>query len=154
MAYPRVVSWLMISCENASTKKAILKQRPPLACGDIHCAPSSFAYWSMTLESSMWGRNTPCTSRQLYYSIMKSLKIGRVKFAGIDLEWNYAATHKDRTCRLSIKNYIQDLLIRVGHPMPSKKQLSPHKHRGIVYGAKEQYAHVKSSSPSLDEKGV
>ena len=26
------------------------------------------------------------------------------KFAGIDLAWNYAANHKDCTCRLSIKN--------------------------------------------------
>ena len=60
----------------------------------------------------------------------------------------------DCMCRLSIKNYIQDLLLRVGHPMPSKKQLSPHKYRAIVYGAKQQYAHVESSSPSLDEKGV
>ena len=56
------------------------------------------------------------------------------KFGGIDLEWNYAATHKDHTCRLSIKNYIRDLLLRVGHQMPAKKQLSPHKHREIVYG--------------------
>ena len=38
--------------------------------------------------------------------------------------------------------------------MPAKKQLSPHKHREIVYGAKQQYAHVESASPSLDEKGV
>ena len=77
--YPRVVSWLTTSCANASTKKAILKQLPPLACGDISGAPSNFVYSSMTLESSMWGRNTPCTSRQLYYSTTRSLKIGRVK---------------------------------------------------------------------------
>ena len=38
--------------------------------------------------------------------------------------------------------------------MPAKKQLSPHKHREIVYGAKQQYVHVESSGPSLDEKGV
>ena len=76
------------------------------------------------------------------------------KFAGIDLEWNYVDTHKERTCRLSINNYIRDLLLRVGHQMPTKKQLSLHKHREIVYGAKQQYAHVESSSPSLDEKGV
>ena len=47
------------------------------------------------------------------------------KFVGIDLEWNYAANHKDCTCRLSIKNYIRDLLIRVGHPMPSKNKYHP-----------------------------
>ena len=33
------------------------------------------------------------------------------KFAGIDLEWNYADTHKECTCCLSIKNYIRDLLL-------------------------------------------
>ena len=38
--------------------------------------------------------------------------------------------------------------------MPAKQKLSPHKHREIVYGTKQQYAHVESSSPSLDEKGV
>ena len=59
------------------------------------------------------------------------------KFAGIDLEWNYKATHKNRTRHLSINNYIRNLLLRVGHPMPAKKQLSPHKHRKIVYGAKQ-----------------
>ena len=75
------------------------------------------------------------------------------QFAGIDLAWNYDANHKDHTCCLSIKNYMQDLLIRAGHPKPSKRQLSPHKHREIVYGTKQQYAHVESSSPSLDEKG-
>ena len=31
------------------------------------------------------------------------------KFAGINLEWNYSITHKDCSCRLSIKNYIRDL---------------------------------------------
>ena len=76
------------------------------------------------------------------------------KFAGIDLEWNYAVNHKDRTCRLSIKNYIQDILLTMDYPMPSKRQLLPHKHRKIIYGTKQQYAHVLGSSPSLDEKGV
>ena len=32
--------------------------------------------------------------------------------------------------------------------------MSPHKHSKIIYGAKQQYAHVEGSSPSLDEKGV
>ena len=42
------------------------------------------------------------------------------KFAGIDLEWNYAAQHVDRTCRLSIKNYIATLLLKFGHKLPTK----------------------------------
>ena len=49
------------------------------------------------------------------------------KFAGIDLQWNYAVKHHDRTCRLSIKHWIDDLLLKLGHPMPKKPQLSPHK---------------------------
>ena len=89
---------------------------------------------------------------QEHYSITEDWE-GK-KFAGIDLEWNYATTHKARSCRLSIKNYIRDLLLRVGHPPPAKPQLSPHKHREITYGAKEQYTHVALPSPKLDEKGV
>ena len=30
----------------------------------------------------------------------------KTKFASIDLKWNYATKHVNRTCRLSIKNYI------------------------------------------------
>ena len=30
----------------------------------------------------------------------------------------------------------------------------PHKHRKLIYGIKQQYAHVEGSSPSLNEKGV
>ena len=76
------------------------------------------------------------------------------KFAGIDLEWNYASTHKARSCRLSMRNYIRDLLLKVGHTPPAKPQLSPHKHRKITYGAKEQHTHVARPSPKLDPKGV
>ena len=89
---------------------------------------------------------------QEHYSITEDWE--GTKFAGIDLEWNYAPTHKSRSCRLSIKNYIRDLLLRVGHPSPAKPQLSPHKHRGITYGAKEQHTHTAPPSPKLDEKGV
>ena len=28
------------------------------------------------------------------------------KFAGVDLEWNYASKHSERTCRLSMDGYI------------------------------------------------
>ena len=33
------------------------------------------------------------------------------KYAGIDLEWNYAKVHKDRTCRLSMKGYTAALFL-------------------------------------------
>ena len=58
------------------------------------------------------------------------------KFAGIDLDWNYATKHCDRTCRLSMKNYINILLVRLNHPMPRKPQISPHKCREVKYGIK------------------
>ena len=47
------------------------------------------------------------------------------KFAGIDLGWNYATKHCDRTCRLSMKNYIRNLLVKLNHPIPSNPQLPP-----------------------------
>ena len=62
------------------------------------------------------------------------------KFAGIDLDWNYATKHCDRTCRLSMKIYIKNLLIKLNHPMPRKLQLSPHKCREVKYGSKNQLA--------------
>ena len=56
------------------------------------------------------------------------------KNSGIDLQCNYAAKHHDITCRLSIKNYIADLLLKLGHHMPKKTQLSPHKCKTVNYG--------------------
>ena len=76
------------------------------------------------------------------------------KFAGIDLEWNYVAKHCDRTCRLSMKGYIDTLLIKYGHPRPKKPQLSPHKHREINYGAKDQLTPEEDTTPALDEAGT
>ena len=76
------------------------------------------------------------------------------KFAGIDLEWNYAARHSERTCRLSMVNYICDLLFREGHKAPAKPQLSPHKHREIVYGAKQQFSQAADDSAKLDAAGI
>ena len=57
------------------------------------------------------------------------------KFAGINIEWNYAKKHSERSCRLYMKKYISNILIKHDHPMPLKPQLSPHKHREIQYGA-------------------
>ena len=155
MAYPRVVSWLTTSCANASTKKAILKQLPPLACGSINGAPSSFAYWSMTLESSILGRNPLFTSRQLYCNTTKSQKIGRVKNSPVLTLNGSMWTHtKSALAACSSRITSVTYYFEWDTKCPRKKQLLSHKHRKIVYGAKQQYAHVKGSSPSLDEKGV
>ena len=37
------------------------------------------------------------------------------------------------------------------HPKP---QLSPHKHREIIYGPKAQITHEEDTSPPLDESGI
>ena len=58
------------------------------------------------------------------------------KFTGIDLEWNYAARHSDRSVRLSMRDYIRKLLIKYGHPKPKRAQHLPHRHREIIYGAR------------------
>jgi hypothetical protein len=72
------------------------------------------------------------------------------KFAGIDITWNYTA----RTCRLTMNNYINDLLVKYNHTKPRKLQCSPHAHREIIYGAKEQLVPDTDTSPPLDDAGV
>jgi len=76
------------------------------------------------------------------------------KFAGVDLEWNYASKHSERTCRLSMDGYIERVLLKYGHPTPSKPQHAPHKHREIIYGAAEQVTPEEDTSPALDEAGT
>ena len=72
------------------------------------------------------------------------------KFAGIDLEWDYTA----RTCRLTMKGYVADLLLKYNHPLPKTPQHSPHMHREITYGTKEQLLPENDTSPLLDAAGV
>jgi len=57
-----------------------------------------------------------------------------VKFAGIDLRWDYTK----RTCRATMDGNIEEVLLKFNHPRPKKPQHSPHKHRKIVYGANAQ----------------
>ena len=72
------------------------------------------------------------------------------KFAGIDLTWDYTK----RTCRLSMKGYIQELRVKYGHATPAKPQHAPHKHREIVYGAKTQMSPDEDTSAKLDATGI
>ena len=76
------------------------------------------------------------------------------KFAGIDLYWNFATKNCDRTCCLSIKNYIKTLLVKLNHPMPSKPQLSPHKCREVKYGSKIQLTPKEDISKPLNDVGI
>ena len=72
------------------------------------------------------------------------------KFGGINITWNYAQKHAERSCRLCIKDYIKELLLIFDYKEPHKPQLLPHKHREIMYGANPQMAHIEDTSPPLD----
>ena len=72
------------------------------------------------------------------------------RFSGIDLTWDYT----NRNCRLSIKNYIKNLLLKWGHTIPSKPQHYPFRHAPIIYGAKQQFANSPGASPKLDDTGI
>ena len=76
------------------------------------------------------------------------------KFSGIDLDWNYSTNHCDRTCRLSMKNYIEILLVKLNHPMPRKPQLPPHKCYEVKYGSKTQLAPEKDASKPLKDTEI
>ena len=65
------------------------------------------------------------------------------KFGGINIKWNYAQKHAERSCRICIKDYIKDLILLFGYKAPHKPQLLPHKHREITYGAAHpRMAHI------------
>ena len=76
------------------------------------------------------------------------------KFAGIDLDWNYATKHCDRTFRLSMKIYIKNLLVKLNHPMPRKPQLYLHKCRKVKYSRKTQIAPEEDTYKPLNNAGI
>ena len=76
------------------------------------------------------------------------------KFSGIDLNWYYNPNHTKRRRRLSMGGYIKKLLIKYNHTIPTNHQLSPHLHREIVHGAKEQRTQKEDTSPALDDTGI
>ena len=54
-----------------------------------------------------------------------------------------------------MKGYITDVRNRFGHPDPRKPEHSPHLHREIICGAKQQYAtNNVDTSPPLDAAGI
>ena len=57
------------------------------------------------------------------------------KYAGINIKWEYVPVNKNRKARLSMEDYIEDMLSKVVHTKPIKAQISPHLHTPIVYGA-------------------
>ena len=73
-------------------------------------------------------------------------------FSGIDLAWDYNDQHANRTCRISMNGYIKTVLLKYGHPRPIKAELSPHKHREVIYGSKEQLTPEDNKNPPLDNQ--
>ena len=53
-----------------------------------------------------------------------------------------------------MNGYIDKLLMKYGHPRPSKAQLSPNKHREGVYGSKEQLTPEEYKSRPLGKEGT
>ena len=76
------------------------------------------------------------------------------KYAGINIKWECAPVHKNRIARLAMEDYIDYLLIRVGHTKPINSQLSSHLHTPIVYGATKQFTVNTNISAPLDVKGI
>jgi hypothetical protein len=50
--------------------------------------------------------------------------------------------------------YIFNVCTRYKHPMPTKHQLSPHKHHKIVFGQTTQLTHINLYSPPLSTDSV
>ena len=54
-----------------------------------------------------------------------------------------------------MKGCINNVRTRFGHPNPEKPEHSPHLHREIIHGAKQQYAtNNVDTSPPLDAAGI
>ncbi len=69
------------------------------------------------------------------------------KFAGINIKWDYAS----RCCCISMPGYINNLLLRFKHPMPSKLRCLPYKCLSIAYGAKAQLTPEADTTELLDD---
>ena len=67
------------------------------------------------------------------------------KFAGIDIKWDYA----NRRCRICMKGYIEDLLLKFKHLKPPKRRLLPYACTPIAYGAKSQQLSPEADNSEL-----
>ena len=75
-------------------------------------------------------------------------------YSGINMEWNYNPLYVNLTVRLTMDNYIANLIVKYDHPDPRKPQHSPYKHAPIIYGAKVQYSAKDDNSPPIDDDGI
>ena len=72
------------------------------------------------------------------------------KFDSIDLDWEYQKQNR----RISMKDYIYRLLIQHSHHHSTKRQILPHRHADINYGAKAQCATKPEPGPTLHDDGI
>jgi hypothetical protein len=93
-----------------------------------------------------------CQALKKHYKV--SEEIDSTCFTGMTLKWNYSPINAKRSCCLSMPGYIFNLCTRYKHPMPTKRQLSPHKHCEIIFGQTTQLTHVNPYSPPLSTEGI
>jgi hypothetical protein len=93
-----------------------------------------------------------CHALKKHYDV--SEEIDGTRFAGMTPKWNYCRNHAKRSCCLSMPGNIHNVCTRYKHPMPTKHQLSPHKHHKIVFGQTTQLTHDDPYSPPLSTEGV
>ena len=89
-----------------------------------------------------------CDTLIKHYEITQDWTVSH--YASINIEWNY----NKHTCRLSIMNYINNILIKWGHSIPRKPQLLPNCHNPITYGAKQQFSATPDTRPYLNETRI
>jgi hypothetical protein len=93
-----------------------------------------------------------CQAFKKHYEVAE--EINGTHFAGMTLKWNYSPIHAKCSCRLSIPGYILNVCTRYKHFMPTKHQLSPHKHLEIIFCQTTQLTHVNPYSPPFSTEGV
>ena len=71
------------------------------------------------------------------------------KYIGIQIDWDYDR----RQVHLSMPGYVAKGLAELGHPLPTRRQDSPHAHTPPKYGARTQYAPTPDATPFLDKDG-
>ena len=99
MAYLNQGCWQITCCAHASTKKDTSKQPPPLDFGSTSGEQLSFFFILDDFVIEYVGeRHTHYLRNVLkkHYEITEDWK--GTKFGGIDIKWNYAPKHVERTC--------------------------------------------------------
>ena len=71
------------------------------------------------------------------------------RFIRLTLDWDYAGGE----VHISMPGYIDEVLVKLDHPRPKKKQHSPFPYTAPKYGEKVQYAKDEDKSPKLDKEG-